>query len=282
MGKQVGPTPITAKLKRTTKGGIVQPKIKTLQAPLKKALVGKQHNLPDHLKAKIKAAPESPAKKETRLTGAQIQARNAKRIAERKAAKQQAKSNSPQLKPGQTGYYRQEKRKGRNPSDIRKENYAAARGASTGSKDPNYGVSPSSNMPVSQPVPDLLKGPSKPRQKTKTVQSSKPKAKTVTPKPTASTEIKPKAKTTKKAETSIKASKLRAKGEKALAEGKTDKAQRLRKRYDRKTKRDENRAARQEKREYKKGLRKTKRSLIKQEIAKLRSAKKEIRAYKDY
>ena len=62
MGKQVGPTPITAKLKRTTKGGIVQPQLKTLQSPAQKALVGKQHNLPDHLKAKIEAAPESPAK----------------------------------------------------------------------------------------------------------------------------------------------------------------------------------------------------------------------------
>lgn len=62
MGKQVGPTPITAKLKRTTKGGIVQPELKTLQSPAQKALVGKQHNLPQHLKDKIKAAPESPAK----------------------------------------------------------------------------------------------------------------------------------------------------------------------------------------------------------------------------
>ena len=32
------------------------------KSPLAKKLVGKQHNLPEHLKAKIKAAPESPSK----------------------------------------------------------------------------------------------------------------------------------------------------------------------------------------------------------------------------
>lgn len=282
MGKQVGPTPITAKLKRTTKGGIVQPQLKTLQSPAQKALVGKQHNLPQHLKAKIEAAPESPAKKETRLTGRQIQERNARLTAERKAARQQKSSKTTQLKPGQTGYYRQEKRKGRDAASIRKENYAAAKGVSNAKNDPHYGISPSSRMPVSQPVPELLKGPSKPRKKTKTVSAIKPKGKTASTAPKASTEIKPKVKTTKKAETSIKADKLRAKGEKALAEGKTGKAQRLKKRYARKTERDENKAARQEKRAYKKGLRKTKRSLIRQEIAKLRDTKKEIRSYTDY
>ena len=33
------------------------------KSPLMKKLVGKQHNLPEHLKAKIEAAPESPNKK---------------------------------------------------------------------------------------------------------------------------------------------------------------------------------------------------------------------------
>ena len=33
------------------------------KSPMTKKLVGKQHNLPEHLKAKIKAAPESPNKK---------------------------------------------------------------------------------------------------------------------------------------------------------------------------------------------------------------------------
>lgn len=35
MGKQVGPTPITAKITKTTKGGITQPQLKTLQSPAK-------------------------------------------------------------------------------------------------------------------------------------------------------------------------------------------------------------------------------------------------------
>jgi len=33
------------------------------KSPMTKKLVGKQHNLPEHLKAKIEAAPESPNKK---------------------------------------------------------------------------------------------------------------------------------------------------------------------------------------------------------------------------
>jgi hypothetical protein len=32
------------------------------KSPVEKELVGKQHNLPGHLKAKIEAAPESPTK----------------------------------------------------------------------------------------------------------------------------------------------------------------------------------------------------------------------------
>ena len=52
-----------------------------------------------------------------------------------------------------------------------------------------------------------------------------------------------------KKETSIKAGKLRAKGEAALESGNVKKAQRMRKRYDRKTARDNKKAARQEKRQ---------------------------------
>jgi len=37
------------------------------KSPLMKKLVGKQHNLPEHLKAKIKAAPESPNKAESAM-----------------------------------------------------------------------------------------------------------------------------------------------------------------------------------------------------------------------
>ena len=250
-------TPITAKIQKTTKGGITEPLL--------------------NVGGPVKMKMTSPAK-QTRLTGAQIQERNAKRIADKKKAKLDQAASKPQLKPGQTGYYRQEKRKGRDAASIRKENYAAAKGTSNAKDDPHYGISPSTR--TSQPVPDLLKGPAKPRKQTKTVTTIKRKPVAQATKPTASKEIKPKVKT--KAETSIKASKLRAKGEKALAEGKTGKAQRLAKRYTRKTKRDENKAARQEKRANKKGLRKTKRSLIKQEVAKLRAAKKEIRSYKDY
>jgi len=32
------------------------------KSPMVKKLIGKQHRLPEHLKAKIEAAPESPAK----------------------------------------------------------------------------------------------------------------------------------------------------------------------------------------------------------------------------
>ena len=223
MGKQVGPTPITAKLKRTTKGGIVQPQLKTLQ---------------------------SPAKKETRLTGRQIQERNARLTAERKAARQQKSSKTTQLKPGQTGYYRQEKRKGRDAASIRKENYAAAKGTSTSASSSNNSLRKEDfPSPFAPPKVDpSLKAPSSPRKQTKKITTTKKKVKTVTQSPTAPKEIK----ITTKSETSAKASKLRAKGEKALAEGKTEKAGRLRKRYDRKTKRDKRKAERKEKRSIRK------------------------------
>ena len=37
------------------------------KSPMMKKLIGKQHRLPEHLKAKIMAAPESPAKKRVKV-----------------------------------------------------------------------------------------------------------------------------------------------------------------------------------------------------------------------
>ena len=75
MGKP-GPKqiPVTARVQKGTKGGIVQPSIsgmgsiaKMQKAPMKKSLVGNQDQLPANLQASIKAAPGktygSPAKK---------------------------------------------------------------------------------------------------------------------------------------------------------------------------------------------------------------------------
>jgi len=74
MGKP-GPkqVPVTARIQKSTKGGIVQPSIsgmgsiaKMKKAPMKKSLVGNQDQLPANLQASIKAAPGktygSPAK----------------------------------------------------------------------------------------------------------------------------------------------------------------------------------------------------------------------------
>lgn len=73
------------------------------------------------------------------------------------------------------------------------------------------------------------------------------------------TDTTPKADTTTKTpkkETSIKAGKLRAKGEAALESGNVKKAQRMRKRYDRKTARDNKKADRKAKRQAIKNIRK--------------------------
>ena len=81
MGKP-GPKqiPVTARVQKGTKGGIVQPSIsgmgsiaKMQKAPMKKSLVGNQDQLPANLQASIKAAPGktygSPAKQGGRSRG---------------------------------------------------------------------------------------------------------------------------------------------------------------------------------------------------------------------
>jgi len=81
MGKS-GPKqiPVTARVQKGTKGGIVQPSIsgmgsiaKMKKAPIKKSLVGSQDQLPANLQASIKAAPGkdkgSPAKQGSRSRG---------------------------------------------------------------------------------------------------------------------------------------------------------------------------------------------------------------------
>ena len=77
-----------------------------------------------------------------------------------------------------------------------------------------------------------------------------------------------------KKETSIKAGKLRAKGEAALESGNVKKAQRMRKRYDRKTARDNKKAARQENRANKKAARQEKRQAIKSKREEIRAIRK--------
>ena len=221
-------TPITAKIQKTTKGGITEPLL--------------------NVGGPVKMKMTSPAK-QTRLTGRQIQERNAKIAADRKKAKLEQAALKPQLKPGQTGYYRQEKRKGRDAGSIRKENYSAANGSSTGSTDPNYGVSPSTIS--SQPVPDLLKGPEK-RKFTKTITPKKKKVVTIeTKRPSADIKIKATVtpKVSEKKEKQIKrisdrAAKTKKKGIDALESGNLQRAkrlkgreQRLEKRASRKTKR---------------------------------------------
>jgi len=59
------------------------------KSPMMKALVGKQNNLPEHLKAKIKAAPESPAK---------MNKKSAAKMAKKSPAKDYKKSLSYRLK----------------------------------------------------------------------------------------------------------------------------------------------------------------------------------------
>jgi hypothetical protein len=72
------------------------------KSPLAKALKGKQHNLPDHLKAEIEAAPETPVKKkdsplDKRIKGQRKQARAERKEfrTERRAERKSKKGKNP-------------------------------------------------------------------------------------------------------------------------------------------------------------------------------------------
>lgn len=66
-----------------------------------KALIGKQKNLPEALKAKILAAPETPAKQTGEYTGDQFSKRVEKKKREKHAGKKvQAKKEKVEMKKG--------------------------------------------------------------------------------------------------------------------------------------------------------------------------------------
>ena len=71
------------------------------KSPITKALVGKQKNLPAELKAKIMAAPESPAK----MYGKKSPAKKYKSDAQRKAVHASKAEKASAVKNYKKGYY---------------------------------------------------------------------------------------------------------------------------------------------------------------------------------
>jgi hypothetical protein len=274
--KQVGPTPITAKLKRTTKGGITQPSIKGLEAPTKfinPASFTKRITSGVMEAAKHRSNAQKGGYGGNLATGYGFMkgflsgeySGSAKSTAPKPTAPKPSKDSGPKK-----GTYDYAKAGNADLDNIISKRNKATKGSAEYNRYQNqinkaYGVGPTNRNTT-----EKLKAPGS---------NLKPSSTSVSTKPTASTTITPK---TKKAETSAKASKLRAKGEKALAEGNTVKAKRIRGRYDRKTERDEKQAARKTKRGESKALRQSKRKLIQEQRSKFKSAKKEIKTYKDY
>lgn len=285
--KSGGCTPITAKIQKTTKGGIVQPILnvgKISPAKMKGDLNkdGKMSGYEQTRQNAIDKAMSSPAKNKFPV--------NPEKIV----------GIGTDLTPDKTGMA------GKTPYSV-----TGGKGTIHGPKvsyDMAYknrdmktygGMSKAEYIKEAKRQTKSFKGTGsfdvpKPRKKQTSIVA--PKAKTVsieTKQPTASVEIKPQAKkatvkvdpkkAAKVANISRRANKSKAKSEAAAAAGNTKKAKRLQKRSER----QEARASRQANKAVKpkvnkKELRKAKRKAIKEEKAKFKSAKKEIKSYIDY
>jgi hypothetical protein len=219
-------TPITAKIQKTTKGGITEPLL-NVGGPVKMKMTSPAKN-----KSNRQKANESRQKSKAASDLQKAEAIKANKL---KKANELSSKEFIKNKRG---------RKVKNPD------YKTA-GTTAGSTDPNYGVSPSSNKPTSQPVPDLLKGPEK-RKFTKTITPKKKKAVTIeTKRPSADIKIKATItpKVSEKKEKQIKrisdrAAKTRKKGIDALESGNLQRAKRLKGREQRLEKRASRKAKR--------------------------------------
>lgn len=297
-------TPITAKIQKTTKGGVVQPVLNVGKVDSPAKWVGgsynlgyskptkeeskkekKSFNIYDYAASKgaydgAKAATSSSNNGKLN-TGSKEGNLKLKDVLERKGLDVSGYKGDTRPKM-EKGTYRYAKAANADLDNIISKRNKATKGSAEYNRYQNqinkaYGVGPTNRSTTEKSV-----------SATKT-----PKVSIETKQPTASTEIKPQTKKStvkvdpKKAakveNISRRADKTRAKGEAALAAGDVKKAQRLRKRYDR----QEARASRQadkaiEPKVNKKELRQTKRKLVKEQRAKFKASKKEIKNYKDY
>jgi hypothetical protein len=252
MGKQVGPTPITAKLTKTTKGGIIQPKIKNLQveSPAKYVPYGIGASLSKRTASgAVQAAKHMADARKAGYTGIPAAVAGFAKgfFQSPKTSSTPSTPKAPQTTAPKKGTYEYAKSQNTNLDSIISRRNKAAKGSAEYNRYQNqinkaYGVGLTSRSTA-----------------TKTTSAIKPASTSVSAKPAASTEIKPVSQTKKAPQVSAKSvkrvskisdksAKTRKKGEAALAAGDVQKAQRLRKKYDRQEKRASRKASRSLKR----------------------------------
>lgn len=265
MGKP-GPKqiPVTARIQKGTKGGIVQPSIsgmgsiaKMKKAPMKKSLVGNQDQLPANLQASIKAAPGktygSPAKQGGRSRGGYNTKDVYKSTGPSKPRSGRAQTRAGDVSRGAAALGAELAVSNKKvTSNTSAGDAKSVRGGFFGTDDYKKAVSVSDKDNAKKDFTANLKNQSKPKAKAvkaikaKGVKSvAKPKAEIKTK--LATTAAKPTAKPTKKQVRKAKsverkttrAAKARRKGIEALESGNLAKARRLKRREARINKRIE-------------------------------------------
>ncbi len=283
MGKQVGPTPITAKITKTTKGGITQPQLKTLQSPAKVTNIISPKTVRNITGRVLSGVTEgavhmSRSKDSAISKGAAAAYGFAKGFLKGPKAPSAPSTPStpkaPQTTAPKKGSYKYAKSQNANLDSIISRRNKATKGTAEYNRYQNqinkaYGVGPTNRNTTVKTAS----------------QSLKPKKVNVNTKPSASTEIKPVSQTKKAPQVSAKttkqvsrisnrADKTRKKGEAALAAGDTQKAQRLRKKYDRQENRASKKASRGLKQAERKQRRKQKQSTTKKPGSTFRNLKR--------
>ena len=280
MGKQVGPTPITAKITKTTKGGITQPELKTLQSPAKITNIINPKTISNITGRLLSGMSEgavhmSRSKDNTISRGASAAYGFAKGFLKGpKAPSAPSTPKAPAPSSPKKGSYDYAKSQNANLDSVISRRNKATKGTAEYNRYQNqinkaYGVGPTNRNTTVKTAS----------------QSLKPKKVNVNTKPSASTEIKPvsqtkkapqvNAKTTKQvSRISNRADKTRKKGEAALASGNVQKAQRLRKKYDRQENRASKKASRGLKQAERKQQRKQKQSTTRKPGSTFRNLKR--------
>lgn len=278
MGKQVGPTPITAKVTKTTKGGIIQPKIKNLQveSPAKYVPYGIGSSLSKRaVSGATQAAKQVVAARKAGYSGIPAAVAGFAKgfFQSPKTSSTPSTPKAPQTTAPKKGTYEYAKSQNANLDSIISRRNKAKKGTAEYNALQNqinkaYGVGPTNRDTTHKSVSNI-----------------KPASTSVSTKPTASTEIKPVSQTKKAPQVSAKSvkrvskisdrsAKTRKKGEAALAAGDVQKAKRLRGRYDRQEKRASKKAARSLKQAERKQQRKQKQSTTRKPGSTFRNLKR--------
>jgi len=280
MGKQVGPTPITAKITKTTKGGITQPELKNLQSPAKITNIINPKTITNITGRLLSGMSEgavhmSRSKDNAVSRGASAAFGFAKGFLKGpKAPSAPPTPKTPSPSSPKKGSYEYAKSQNANLDSIISRRNKAAKGTAEYNRYQNqinkaYGVGPTNRNTTVKTAS----------------QSLKPKKINVNTKLSASTEIKPVSQTKKSPQVSSKttkqvsrisdrSSKTREKGKAALEAGNLQKARRLKKRESRLDKRAERKITRSTKQAERKQQRKQRQSASKKPGSTFRNLKR--------